>query len=116
MHEIGLMGDILNLIKDDLKTKNLKKVTEIELIVGDLSNAMPDALMMALDIYKTQNIEFLDNDTKLIIINEEAKAICALCNVEYVPDQLIAICPNCNFPSGKIVKGETFKVNSYNGI
>ncbi len=116
MHEIGLMGDILNLIKDDLKTKNIKKVTEIELIVGDLSNALPDALIMALDIYKTQNIEFIDSETKLIIINEKAKAICTLCNLEYEPDQLLAICPNCHFPSGKIIEGETFIVNSYNGI
>ncbi len=116
MHEIGLMGDILNLIKDDIKTKNIKKVKEIELIVGDLSNALPDALFMALDIYKTQEIEFLDKDTKLTIIREKAKANCSICNTEYEPEYQITICPNCNLPSGKIIQGETFKINSYNGM
>ncbi|MGD9677192.1 MAG: hydrogenase maturation nickel metallochaperone HypA [Vulcanibacillus sp.] len=114
MHEIALMGDILNLIKEDIKDSDIKKVTKIELIVGDLSNALPDALVMALDIYKTQGIDFLDKETELVIIREKAKALCTLCNLEYDVDYKISICPQCDMPSGKIVKGETFKISSYN--
>lgn len=116
MHELGLMCDILNLINEDLGNSNLTKVLEIELLVGDLSNAMPDALDMALEIYKAEGIKFLAPETKLKIVRESAKAICTLCNIEYEPDQLIAICPECRLPSGKIISGESFKIISYNGI
>lgn len=115
MHELGLMGDILNLIQDDLKNSGLEKVTEIELLVGQLSSAMPDALDMALQIYKAEGVAFLTPETKLSIVFEDAEAICVLCDTKYQPDQLLAICPNCQMPSGKIISGESFKIISYNG-
>lgn len=115
MHELALMGDILNLIKEDLENSNIKKVKKIELIVGDLCNALPDALEMALDMYKTQEIDFIDKNTELIIIREKAKALCTVCNLEYDIDYKISICPICDMPSGRIIEGETFKISSYNG-
>jgi hydrogenase nickel incorporation protein HypA/HybF len=115
MHEMALMGDILNIIQDDLQQRKCSKVTKIEVIVGDICNAMPDALEMAFDIYKTQSIPFLDAESKLVLIREEAKAKCYICEEEYVPDQKLALCPNCKIPSGQLISGETFKVYSYEG-
>lgn len=115
MHEMALMGDILNIIQDDIQKRSFSKVTKIELIVGDISNAMPDALEMAFDVYKTQSIPFLDKESKLVIIREEAKAKCYICDTEYIPEQKLALCPNCKIPSGQLISGETFKVYSYEG-
>lgn len=115
MHEVALMGDILNIIEQDIQKRKISKVTKIELIVGDICNALPDALEMAFDMYKTQAIPFLDKDSKLIIIREEAKAKCYICADEYIPDQRLAVCPNCQIPSGQLISGETFKVYSYEG-
>lgn len=115
MHELALMGDILNLIGEDAKKQKIAKVNKVELIVGDLSNALPDALEMAFDMHKNQGIDFLDKDAKLIIIHEKAKAKCVLCEHEYEPDYHISVCPKCNMPSGKLIEGETFKINSYDG-
>lgn len=115
MHELALMGDILNIINEDLQKRQFSKVTKIELIVGDISNALPDALEMAFDIYKTQSIPFLDKDCQLIIIREEAKARCVICELEYCPEKKLAVCPNCGVPSGHLISGETFKVYSYDG-
>ncbi|MCT8138974.1 hydrogenase maturation nickel metallochaperone HypA [Anaerobacillus sp. CMMVII] len=115
MHEMALMGDILNIIQNDIQKRNLSKVTKIELIVGDISNALPDALEMAFSIYKTQSISFLDKETTLVIHREKALAKCYICSEEYVPDQKLAICPSCKIPSGNLISGETFKVYSYEG-
>lgn len=115
MHEMALMGDILNIIQDDIEKRNFSKVVKVELIVGDISNALPDALEMAFDIYKTQSIPFLDKDSQLEIIREEARAKCFICDLEYRPDQKLAVCPKCNIPSGQLISGETFKVHSYEG-
>ena len=115
MHEMALMGDILELIRTDAKEKNIKKVDNVEIVVGELSNALPDALELAFVAFKAQNLAFLNNDAKLSIIFEEAKAECVICGKEYKPEYKIAVCPECNFPSGKLISGETFKVKSYNG-
>lgn len=116
MHEMALMGDILQLIESDAKKRNIKMVDKVELVVGQLSNALPDALSMAFDVFKSQGLDFLDKNATLVIDEEEAKAHCVLCDLEYKPEQRIAVCPACNFPSGKLVAGESFKVKSYNGV
>lgn len=115
MHEMALMGDILNLVQEDALTRNIKKLKMIELIVGELSNAMPDALRMAFAIYKEQNPALFTKDAELRIVFEKAEAECIFCHTKYQPDMKISICPTCQMPSGKIIAGETFQVLSYEG-
>ena len=72
MHEMALMGDILNIIIEDAEQKGIKKFNNIELLVGELSNAMPDALEMAFAIYKEQNPQLFSENASLHIEHEEA--------------------------------------------
>ena len=44
MHEMALMGDILQLVHEDAAARGIEKIEKIELMVGEISNAMPDAL------------------------------------------------------------------------
>ena len=115
MHEIALMGDILNIVVRDMGEKSLHQVKKITLLVGDLSNAMPDALRMAFDIYKVDQKDWIHPDATLQIEHESAKAQCIFCNTFYVPDVKIALCPECNMPGGKLIQGETFQIISYEG-
>lgn len=115
MHEMALIGDTLKIIQDDIPKHDISIITEIVLVVGDISNAMPEALEMAFDMYKTQSIPFLSKDCQLVIVREEAKAKCYICETEYQPDKKLTLCPNCHIPSGQLISGETFKVHSYEG-
>jgi len=115
MHEMALMGDILNIIKEDVNKRNIQKVDKVELLVGELSNALPDALELAFDAFKAQDLGFLDKEATLEITIEKAQAVCVVCEKDYYPDQRIAVCPVCNFPSGKLITGEAFRVSSYSG-
>jgi hydrogenase nickel incorporation protein HypA/HybF len=115
MHEMALMGDILQLVQEDAAGRGIEKIEKIELIVGEISNAMPDALRMAFDIFRDQNLHLFKECAELVIHLEEAKAICVLCSREYRPDLKIALCPSCHVPSGKVLAGETFQVLSYEG-
>ncbi|MEH7075453.1 hydrogenase maturation nickel metallochaperone HypA [Neobacillus drentensis] len=112
---MALMGDILQLVHEDAAAKGLNKIEKVELIVGEIANAMPDALRMAFEIFREQNPQLFTNKAALIIQLEEAIAECVLCGETYKPDQKIALCPNCNVPSGKVLTGETFQVLSYEG-
>lgn len=115
MHEMSLMGDILQLVQEDAAKRGIDKIAKVELVVGEIANAMPDALRMAFDIFRDQNLDLFTDAAQLIIHIEEAKAKCMICGLEYHPDQKIALCPNCQFPSGKVMAGETFQVLSYEG-
>lgn len=115
MHEMALMGDILNIVLEDAHKKDIKKIQKIELLVGELSNAMPDALTMAFSIYKEQNTHVFTNNAALFIEKEEAISQCIFCDTTYKPDTKISICPSCSMPAGKLISGETFQVISYEG-
>ncbi|MBO0958271.1 hydrogenase maturation nickel metallochaperone HypA [Neobacillus sp. MM2021_6] len=115
MHEMSLMGDILQLVQEDAAAKGIQKVEKVELIVGEIANAMPDALRMAFDLFRAQNLHLFSESAELVIHLEEAKAKCVLCGKEYRPDQKIALCPCCLVPSGQVLAGETFQVLSYEG-
>jgi hydrogenase nickel incorporation protein HypA/HybF len=115
MHEMALMGDILQLVQEDAEFKSINRIEKVELIVGEISNAMPDALRMAFDIFRDQNLHIFSEKAILVIHVEEAIAECILCGKQYRPTQKIALCSNCNLPSGKILAGEIFQVLSYEG-
>ncbi len=115
MHEMSLMGEVLNIIQEDALTKGIKTIDKVELTVGEISNVLPDALMMAFEIFKEQNPYLINSEAKLQIHFEEAQAECIFCGKIYKPEQKIAQCPVCQIPSGKVTSGETFQVLSYEG-
>lgn len=115
MHEMSLMGEVLNIIQEDALSKGIQKLDKVELIVGEISNVLPDALMMAFDIFKEQNPHFIHQNALLLIHFEEAQAECIFCGKVYQPEQRLAQCPECLLPSGKVTSGETFQVLSYEG-
>ncbi len=115
MHEMALMGDILQLIEKDARSRNMEKIEKVELIVGDLSNALPDALEMAFTIFRARGLALLSEQSELVIKKEAARAKCTVCGFEYNPDARLSICPKCSLPSGILTAGETFKVQSYEG-
>lgn len=115
MHEMALMGDIVQTVWDDAQKREFNKVSEIELTVGVLSQAMPEALEMAFTVYKEQYAQIFTKEARLVIELEEAIAKCSDCGNEYVPDRKITFCPECGMVTGHLVQGETFKIKTYEG-
>jgi hydrogenase nickel incorporation protein HypA/HybF len=115
MHEMSLMSEIINIVSEDARLRGFKKVDKIDVIVGDLSNVLTDALELAFFHFQKQGFGILDGNTKLDIIREVAKAKCQTCLFEFKPDYRIALCPKCGLANCLLISGETFRVESYEG-
>jgi hydrogenase nickel incorporation protein HypA/HybF len=115
MHEMSLMVDIIKIVSEDARLQGFNKVDKIDVIVGDLSNVLPDALELAFFHFRKQGLGILDENTKLDMIREVAKAKCQTCLYEFTPDYRMALCPKCGLPNCLLVSGETFRVESYEG-
>ncbi|WP_108669116.1 hydrogenase maturation nickel metallochaperone HypA [Peribacillus acanthi] len=115
MHEMSLMAEILQLIGEDAKSKGIIYVKKIEVIVGDLSNVLPDALELAFTYFKIKKQDLIDQNTELQIIREVSKAKCTNCHLVFTPDYRIALCPKCGLPICELISGENFRVESYEG-
>ncbi|MDS9470953.1 hydrogenase maturation nickel metallochaperone HypA [Sporosarcina pasteurii] len=115
MHEMSLMTEIIKIVSHDAQSHGFSKVDKIDVIVGDLSNVLPDALELAFFHFQRQGLGILDENTQLNLVREEAKAKCQTCLFEFVPDYRIALCPKCGLANCLLVSGETFRVESYEG-
>jgi Zn finger protein HypA/HybF (possibly regulating hydrogenase expression) len=116
MHEMGLMEDALQMVSKDAGRHGMNTIEKVSLIVGDLSNVLPDALRFAFDAFRqTEEIAGIDKESCLEIIREPGKAKCALCGKEYEPNEYLALCPECGMPFGVLISGETFRIESYEG-
>lgn len=115
MHEMSLMWEIINLVSEDARLKGMNQVSKIDVIVGDLSNVLPDSLELAFLYFRNDHVSFIDGSTQLHIIREMAKAKCKTCQLEFEPDYQIALCPKCGLPNCLLISGETFRVESYEG-
>jgi hydrogenase nickel incorporation protein HypA/HybF len=115
MHEMSLMSEIIQIVSEDATARGFNKVSRIDVIVGDLSNVLPDALELAFLFFQGQEGTMIDEDSTLHLIREEAKAQCPACRCDFQPDYRIALCPECGFPGCLLVSGETFRVESYEG-
>ncbi|MFX3616774.1 MAG: hydrogenase maturation nickel metallochaperone HypA [Sporolactobacillus sp.] len=116
MHEMGLMEDALEMVANDAKKQGIHSIEKISLVVGDLSNVLPDALRFAFEAFReSRQIPQLSADAVLDIIPEKGLAHCLACDKMYEPTQFIATCPECGMPFGVLLAGETFKIKSYEG-
>ncbi|MCI1858590.1 MAG: hydrogenase maturation nickel metallochaperone HypA [Sporolactobacillus sp.] len=116
MHEMGLMEDALQMVSADAGKHGIRTVEKLTLIVGDLSNVMPDALRFAFEAFRRSGeVATLSPHASLKIIRERARARCALCGKEYEPNEYLATCPACGEPFGVLTSGETFRIESYEG-
>lgn len=115
MHEMSLMYEIIQLVSEDAKLRGFQKVKEIQVIVGDLSNVLPDALELAFLYFCKEKEGLLNEESQLTIIREKAITECQNCFYKFEPDYRIALCPKCNLLEGLIISGETFRVEYYEG-
>lgn len=115
MHEMSLMSEVIKIVSEDASLHGFSKVDKIDMIVGDLSNVLPDALELAFYYFQKQGLGILDESTELHIIREEAKAKCQTCLFEFTPDYRLALCPKCRLSNCLLISGETFRVESYEG-
>lgn len=115
MHEMSLMSEIIKIVSDDARLHGFRKVDKIDVIVGDLSNVLPDALELAFFHFRKQGLGIVGENANLEIIREVAIAKCQTCLFEFTPDYRMSLCPKCELPNCLLVSGETFRVESYEG-
>lgn len=115
MHEMSLMFEIIQLVSEDAKLRGFQTVKHVQVIVGDLSNVLPDALELAFLYFCKEKAGLLNEESKLTIIREKTITQCKNCLFKFEPDYRIALCPKCNLLDCLIISGETFQVEFYEG-
>jgi len=134
MHEWALAESILVAAIEAAKKEKMKKITEIQISIGELQQIAMEAFNLALDeLVKDQ---FILKDVKINIKTEESTLVCNNCNhewsfsdmkkkisedegesIHFLPEVAFvhSRCPKCNSPDFQISKGRGVSIISIKG-
>ncbi|HEX7364838.1 MAG TPA: hydrogenase maturation nickel metallochaperone HypA [Dehalococcoidia bacterium] len=109
MHELSITQSIMDIVLDQAKAANAKKVTRINLVIGEMSGVVSDCVQFYFDFLKKGNVaEEATLDFKLVPV--ELK--CRDCQTVFNPNGSAWVCPNCHGTGLEVTKGQESYVDS----
>jgi hydrogenase nickel incorporation protein HypA/HybF len=109
MHEYSVTEGLLKLVLKEAEKAGASKITEIKLVIGDLSTIIDESVQMYFDLMSEGTIA---HGARLIFRRVPAQFSCRECGLEYIKPQKGYDCPSCSglgMPTGV---GREFYVES----
>jgi len=100
---------MMDIVLDQAKAANAKKVTRINVVIGEMSGVVSDCIQFYFDFLKKGNAaEEAILDFKLVPV--ELK--CRECQTVFNPNGSAWVCPNCHCTNLAVIKGQESYVES----
>jgi hydrogenase nickel incorporation protein HypA/HybF len=112
MHEIGLAGDLVQIVLREAEKNSLSKVTRVNVCFGELVQVVPDIFRFA---YTETVRNTIAEDSEVEIEIERVKMRCRLCRNEFLVSENNFICNVCNSSNLDFVHGNEVFVKSIEG-
>jgi len=109
MHELSITQSILDIVLNQAKAAQAKKVTRINLVIGELSGVVSDCVQFYFDFLKKGNAaEEATLDFKLVPIELR----CRDCQTVFHPAGSAWVCPDCEGTSLEVIGGQESYIES----
>ena len=109
MHELSITQSILSIALEKAKEASAKKITKINLTIGELSGVVDECVQFYFDLLSKDTIAA---EASLSFHRPPTKLRCRSCNTTFSPDNLNWACPNCREQKIEIVSGRECYVSS----
>ena len=109
MHEMALMAGVFDIIKQYTRGLTGQKVIRVTLVVGELTNAVPEALRAAFEVYGSGT---LVEGAELVIKEIPLKAKCLACGWEGKTEKHVFMCPECSALGMEVISGRELYVET----
>jgi hydrogenase nickel incorporation protein HypA/HybF len=109
MHELSVTEGLIQVVSDEVKKKNLSKVTGITLVIGDLTSIIDDSVQFYFDILsKGTALQGAVLFFKRIMPEYE----CRECKHVFAGRYVGSMCPKCGGKTVIASKGQEFFIES----
>jgi hydrogenase nickel incorporation protein HypA/HybF len=99
----------MDIVLDQAKSAEAKKVTKINLVIGEMSGVVSDCVQFYFDFLKKGNAaEGATLDFKLVPVELR----CRDCQIVFQPNDSAWVCPNCGSTSQEVIRGQESYVES----
>ena len=109
MHELPVTESILKIALDHAAKSDAKKITALNLVMGELATMVDDSIQFYWDIIAKDTIA---EGATLNFRRVPAELQCMACFEKYHPDGKELACPKCRGVGVKIIAGEEFSLES----
>jgi hydrogenase nickel incorporation protein HypA/HybF len=109
MHELGLMTGVMDSVTVAALEAGADRVLEVSLSVGEMTEAIEDALQFAFQVLCEQDPLF--KDAKLNVTMIPAKSRCLECGNVFVHDRYHMLCPKCGGFT-ELIEGKELRIDS----
>lgn len=107
MHEFGLAMRIVEVAREHARPLGPRKVTQIEVELGDLSGVMYESLRFSLEAVVQ------DSDcrgARILIHRIPGEGECLECGARFPLEALFGSCPTCGASHPRITRGKEFRL------
>lgn len=105
MHELSVTESILEIVLRHGQENNAKRVTDIYLVIGDLSSIIDESIEFYWNFIADNTIA---KGAHLHFKRIQAKFKCQTCATEYQITESELACPKCNSSNVQVIAGEEF--------
>lgn len=112
MHELGIMTSVLDTVEKAAADAGATRVISINLKIGEMTEAIEDALVFAFEALQDLPEYALCKDAKLVINMVRPKSTCLECGAEYEHDRFDMLCPECGSFATKLLAGRELQIDS----
>jgi hydrogenase nickel incorporation protein HypA/HybF len=109
MHELAITESILNIALQHAQKANASRVTEINLLIGNLSSIIDDSISFYWEIISRDTV---CAQSTLHFTRIPGHLKCNDCSIEYDLDNGLIPCPKCSSSNVTILRGNEFRVDS----
>lgn len=112
MHELGIMTGVLDAVQTSAKKSHATRVLKVSLSVGEMTEAIEDALRFAFEALSEQREYALCAGAELDITMVAPRSHCLECDAEYTHDRFHMLCPKCGSFATKLIAGRELQIDS----
>jgi hydrogenase nickel incorporation protein HypA/HybF len=105
MHELAVTQSLLDLAVKHAEQANSERITDLYLVIGDLSSFVDDAIQFYWDFLVQGTIA---DGSKLHIRRINAELQCLDCDIHFPFNMETFVCPECEGTRLRITAGEEF--------
>lgn len=109
MHELAITQSILKIALQHAEKANAKRVTDLNIVMGELSSMVDDSIQFYWEIIARDTIA---GNAVLHFRRVPAQFQCTSCSERYHPIDGELACPRCSNVGAKIIAGEEFLLES----
>ena len=109
MHELAVTESLLNLAVQHAEQAQAARVTDLHLVIGQLSSIVDDSVQFYWDMISQGTI---CQGAQLHFQRVPATLVCLDCNHTYTLNGELAGCPQCGGERVKVTGGDEFRLDS----